>query len=332
MRRVAVGLILAAALTSSALALPTGYSFQTLDDPNAASGTVAYGINDAGQVTGWYNDGLSIVHAFVYDAGAWTTIDKNPLNSSGGDTQGFGINNSGQIVGGLFDNLNLGHNAFFDGTSWSELGDDPSGAKNSTTYTGINNSRVMSGIYSSPSGAQSFLYDGSTYKTLNNPYAFVQNTVAWGLNNADAVAGYYYGELPTPQGNFISQHGFIFDGTTFTGFDAPDAGRTEAWDINDAGLVVGTYFELIGGQQHWFLYDGTNFSNLNLPWDPSLVLITGINDAGQIVGRYGDGSGEHGFIGTPTMSVVPEPSTITLLTIALALIMWRLGIASWRRR
>src|SRR4029077_16231497 len=34
MRRVAVGLILAAALTSSALALPTGYSFQTLDDPN----------------------------------------------------------------------------------------------------------------------------------------------------------------------------------------------------------------------------------------------------------------------------------------------------------
>lgn len=324
MRGIALGLVLACAFTSTAVALPIGYSFQTLNDPNAAHGTVAYGINDAGQATGWFVDSSNVLHAFVYDSGAWTTIDKNPLNSSGGNTQGFGINNSGQIVGGLFDNSDLGHNAFYNGTSWSELGQDPNALFNSTDYTGINNSGVMSGIYNSGSGSQSFLYDGSTYTTLNNPYSFVTGTVAWGLNNVGGVAGYYNGGLPTPQGNFISQHGFFFDGATFMGFDAPNAGRTQAWDVNDTGLIVGTSFDLFTNQQQWFLYDGTNFSTLNLPWDPGSVLITGINDSGQIVGRYGDASGEHGFIGTPLPASVPEPSTISLVAIGLGWMVWRL--------
>ncbi|HEY2865155.1 MAG TPA: PEP-CTERM sorting domain-containing protein [Casimicrobiaceae bacterium] len=320
MRRIALGLMLAGAFASSAVALPTAYTYQTLDDPSAiASGaTVAYGINDAGQVTGWFSDGSNVVHAFVYSGGAWTTIDNNPLNGGGGETEGFGINNSGRITGAIFDPL--GHNALYDGTSWTLLGNDPNDTSNSTDYTGINNSGLMSGIYDSATGTQAFLYDGSTYATLNNPYDEVTLTVAWGLNNTGEVAGYYRGVLPTPLGNFISQHGFIFDGATFMGFDAPGADRTQAWDINDAGIVVGTYIDALS-QHHWFLYDGTTFSDLDLPYDPATVLITGINDADQLVGRYAGANGEHGFIATPKS--VPEPSTFTMFAMALALLGWR---------
>lgn len=53
--------LIAFAATAFALVSPTpafaGYTFATLDDPNALPGqTFAYGINDAGQVTGWFND------------------------------------------------------------------------------------------------------------------------------------------------------------------------------------------------------------------------------------------------------------------------------------
>jgi len=203
MRRIALGLMLAGAVASGAAALPTAYTYQTLDDPFAgtAFGTVAYGINDTGQVTGWFTDTSNVVHAFLYNGGAWTTIDNNPLNGGGGETQGFGINNSGRIVGAIFDPL--GHNALYDGTSWTLLGNDPNDTTNSTSYTGINNSGLMSGIYNSAAGTQAFLYDGSTFATLNNPYTSVTQTVAWGLNNIGEVAGYYFGALPTPLGNFI---------------------------------------------------------------------------------------------------------------------------------
>jgi len=199
-----------------------------------------------------------------------------------------------------------------------------------TSYTGINNSGLMSGIYNSAAGTQAFLYDGSTFATLNNPYTSVTQTVAWGLNNIGEVAGYYFGALPTPLGNFISQHGFIFDGATFTGFDAPGAERTQAWDINDAGHVVGTYTDSLS-HRHWFLYDGTTFSGLDLPYDPENVLITGINDADQLVGRYADANGTHGFVATP--SSVTEPSTLAMLAMALGLLGWQTRRAStWRRR
>jgi probable HAF family extracellular repeat protein len=320
MRRIALGLMLAGTAVSGAAALPTAFTYQTLDDPFAgpASGTVAYGINDAGQATGWFTDSSNVVHAFLYNGGAWTTIDNNPLNGGGGETQGLGIDNAGRIVGAIFDPL--GHNALYDGTSWTLLGNDPNDTTNSTDYTGINNPGVMSGIYNSPTGEQAFLYDGSTYATLSNPYTDVASTVAWGLNNTGEVAGYYVGALPTPFGNFFSQHGFVFDGATFTGFDAPGADRTQAWDINDAGIVVGEYIDSLS-HRHWFLYDGTTFSDLDLPYDPENVLITGINDANQLVGRYADANGEHGFIATPTR--VPEPSTFAMLAMALGLLGWR---------
>jgi probable HAF family extracellular repeat protein len=128
-------------------------------------------------------------------------------------------------------------------------------------------------------------------------------------------------------GNFIAEHGFIFDGTVFTGFDAPDsfsidAFSTEAFDINDAGTIVGTYTDS-SSQKHWFVYDGTTFSDINSP-DGTIQFVTGINDAGLIVGRYVDASGVHGFVGTPMPASIPEPSTMTLLAMALGLMIRRL--------
>ena len=47
------------------------YSYTTLNDPLAKYGTVAQGINDAGQIVGWYKDSSSALHGFLYNGGSY---------------------------------------------------------------------------------------------------------------------------------------------------------------------------------------------------------------------------------------------------------------------
>src|SRR5215467_646140 len=70
------------------------YSFTTIDVPGAIN-TQAFGINDSGQIVGFFDDALG-GHGFVLDTGGnFTTIDVPGASS----TRAFGINDSGQIVG-----------------------------------------------------------------------------------------------------------------------------------------------------------------------------------------------------------------------------------------
>src|SRR5208283_701867 len=75
--------------------LDTNGSFTTINDPLATGPTIAYGINDAGQVVGYYVDSTGS-HGFLDTNGVFTTIN-DPAAGIG--TEAYGINNAGQIVG-----------------------------------------------------------------------------------------------------------------------------------------------------------------------------------------------------------------------------------------
>src|SRR5579862_3485496 len=84
---------------------------------------------------------------------------------------------------------------------------------------------------------------------------------------------------------------------TFTSLDDPlgDPATTQAWDVNSAGEVVGTF--AVGHLANGFLYNGSTFSPFNDPAGTNGTFANGINDAGQIVGSYrGDSLLSHGFI------------------------------------
>jgi probable HAF family extracellular repeat protein len=89
--------LLSAALSLSVLLSPVvaaqdaSHTFRLLDVPGA-SVTLAYGINNKGQVVGYYTlPGQYAWHSFLYDAGAFTLLDV-PFSGATNGTQAYGIN------------------------------------------------------------------------------------------------------------------------------------------------------------------------------------------------------------------------------------------------
>jgi hypothetical protein len=72
--------------------------FASIDDPKATIGTIAFGINKSGTIVGSYDN----AHGFVYENGAFRTVDAPQLSGEPYQTQLNGINNLGWIVGQVF--------------------------------------------------------------------------------------------------------------------------------------------------------------------------------------------------------------------------------------
>jgi probable HAF family extracellular repeat protein len=69
-------------------------------------GTAATGINDLGQIVGYYIDSSGTEHGFLYSGGTYTTLD-DPVGAKG--TLVSGINDAGQIAGVYLDSSGAQH-------------------------------------------------------------------------------------------------------------------------------------------------------------------------------------------------------------------------------
>jgi uncharacterized membrane protein len=77
------------------------YVYTTVDVPGA-SGTFASGINDAGQIVGFYGVAFTAGYSFLLSGSSYTTLDTPGQPHS----RAWGINNLGQIVGEYIDACN----------------------------------------------------------------------------------------------------------------------------------------------------------------------------------------------------------------------------------
>ena len=246
--------------TVSAATITVGYQqpFSTVSDPFGNS-SYALGINDGGQIVGYYDDDTESVHGFLLSDGQYTTLADPSANTS--DNQGTyasGIANDGTIVGYYFGADDAFHG--FIATPASDY----------STFTELDD----------PSADSDFF--GGTYATAINA----------GANGAASeVAGYYYDSLGT-------SHGFVYsvNNSSFTNFTDPNMGSTGgtyATGINDSGEVVGYYFDS-DGEAHGFtaipnndgVYTSASFTDLNDPFGVYGTYAIGINDADEVVGYY----------------------------------------------
>jgi hypothetical protein len=76
-------------------------------------------------------------------------------------------------------------------------------------------------------------------------------------------------------------------GYTYTAIDYPGASHTEAWDINNSGVIAGWYNGSSDSawEPHGFFLNGTIWTGLDYP-GAMWTFATGINDSGVIVGTY----------------------------------------------
>ena len=280
MNRNRVGcVVLFATLLGFASADEVGYGvIATIAFPGAVS-TTPFGINNSGQIVGFYSNSEDQTYPFLYSAGNYFTL---PVVMTYLGAGAYGINDSGQIVGsylflsGFVDTAGTVVDINFPGTGHTV-----------TQALGINNSGEIVGSYQDSTGSHGFLDVGGTFTTIDSPLG---GSTLEGINNFGQIVG----------------DSFIDTAGSFTTINYPGSSETLSFGINDSGQVVGTY--TLGNINYGFVYSDGNFSTVNIP---GMVSITGINNSGEIVGS----NGLDGFLAVPVPA--PEPNLLIPLTISL---------------
>ncbi len=145
---------------------------------------------------------------------------------------------------------------------------------------------------------------------FGRPISFpgAKSTIAQGINNSGLICG----SFDAVEGSRLPNHGFLYDGTTYTQYDLPGYDQTHLTGINDAGDFVG-YGSLDTGGFTGFVSLGGVVTTFRGPGDTD-IFPSGINNLGQIVGYYG-GNFPQGFLraadGTFTAPLVYPGATTT---------------------
>lgn len=284
------------------------------------------GINNSGQVAGYFGDGSSIPEKGFTAVSPYAQANFTNENFPGSfSTEVTGINSlSSATTVGFYTTTSGGAGIGFvdQGGTFTSVSDPL--ATGGTFVLGVNNSKVIAGYYVNASGNdQGFTYNAValTFAGVNLPSSFhAVQTVVTGINNGGLIVGYY-------TDNTGATHGFIDDAGAFTGYDDPSGTQTEFLGVNNLGQVVGSYVDA-SGETHGLLFDpGTDtFQTIDDPLASASAAfgidgttVNGINDSGQLVGFYSDGTNVSGFVtNAPTStSPTPEPGSMTLLAAGL---------------
>jgi len=170
-------------------------------EPNGQTSTEATGVNDSGNVVGYYTDSSGDYQGFLYNA---TSQEYSTIScTSWANTRALAINDAGVIVGDVFtgDASNPGApSAFVYESGKCTVFKFPKSY--SSSARGINSSDQISGNYTDTSTGPNygFVKTGSTFQSLNFPKS--TGTIGVHINNKGQVAGIYADSA-------MVNHGFV---------------------------------------------------------------------------------------------------------------------------
>lgn len=216
---------------------------ETIDHPDS---TLLGDANNAGTVIGNYGDAMT-QHAVTHVIGTdqWTNlpdIEEKNLNA------GNGINDLGIAVGAVGQGNFSGSFPNWAGWTWDGCKYSFFHAPDETSLWGtvanaINDRGQIAGAFGDASGiVRGFLKEGDEFTNLDYPKTPRVNTYPTGINNKGVIAGNYWPANTTTN----IDDGFVYSNGTFTTVDYPAATASSVNGINDAGDLVGNWFDSKG--------------------------------------------------------------------------------------
>jgi len=207
-------------------------------------------------------------------------------------TSVFGVNEWGLISGQYFDAGFASHGFVKNGDSYVTI--DPPGSL--FTECGRSNDPGHTACdYFAPDGIlRPFVRnpDGSLSLRPGFPGSFF--TFAVGINQRGDIIGSHTDD---PTGS-TGWQGYVMRGNDFIlAVNYPSATSTFALDMTEGGTIVGAFKTTTPGEEHGFLRtpDG-QYTQIDIPGSIQTETY-GINNSGDLVGRYRDSSGvDHGYL------------------------------------
>ena len=259
------------------------YTYKKIQYPGATH-TDATGITNAGLVAGTYRDAQGNRHGFTYDGINYTSIEFPGSVSN----YLIGIGNSGSLLGTYAMDVDGPYHAFVTEQGVFKSFDYPG---SDTDARGMNSLGQITGVYNAgglttPHG---FVKTGDDYQNIDVPGAWGRNHR--GINDAGVVSGNYYDSVGG---------GMLASSTsgTYQTINFPGAGITRLTRVNNHNQAVGWHSQ--GDGTFGFVLTGSTYRSVSYD-DSDSTIAAGINDSGQIVGRFtGPDCPEGcGFIATP---------------------------------
>ncbi len=210
----------------------------------------AYGINNAGQVTGYsYTTNDNSQHAFLYSNGAMSD-----LGSLGGTySQGYGINLAGQVTGySAVANDAALHAFVYQNGVMTDMG-----TLGGTTSKGfaLNAVGQSTGLADDAStNGHAFLYSNGSMQDLGT----LGGTFSYGssINQAGQIAG-----TSNTTGDSTA-HAFIYQNGVMTSLGTLGGDRSEGNGINESGQVTGLSYTANNAATHAFISSSGSMTDL----------------------------------------------------------------------
>lgn len=282
----------------------TATTFTRIDNPLDPTFNQLLGINNEGDISGYYGSGAAgHPNKGYFIAPPYTTFIPDNLPAST-QTQATGLNNSG-VSTGFWAPTNTGTDQDYGfirlnnhGTPiWLSVNDVlVSSTPLVNQVLGVNDNSVAVGFYNDSAGnSHGFAYSvpAATF-TAFDIRGSVSNA-ATGINNKGLVSGFFtvqstgitFGYLKS-----LSKNGLL------QSFRVPGSKTTQFLGVNNSGVAVGFY---IGKDTfpHGVLFNPASgaWVAVNDPFGAQGTTLNGINDKGQVVGFYTDAAGNtHGVL------------------------------------
>lgn len=247
--------------------------FTTIDVAGAIN-TFAYGINNLGDVVGYYTDSPGRKHGYLLSGGEFTQVDFPGAH----DTEARSVNDAGDIVGYLWNDRQQEFHFLFHGGQFGSFGAPDTRNRIEVFQVGINNGGDIVGTFTDFYATGGFLYTDylfsppfvsyGTFTPIDIVTGQPRFTRAHGINNSREVVG-SYSDIQDGQPR---SHGFVLgsdDGVNT--IDFPGVRYTFAYGVNDSDDVVG-YYAASGG--HGFLLSGGQFVTIDFPDATRLPMVS----------------------------------------------------------